>query len=81
MIKELKGIFVSWHHIRYRGLDTDDLVNVWLALSPATIDSGCMSVLPGAIGQILPHTDKYNDNNLLRGQEIDMPIDDRLLFQ
>ena len=73
--------FVSWHQdIRYWGLDTDDLVNVWLALSPATIDSGCMSVLPGSHkGEILPHTDKYDGNNLLtRGQEIDMPIDDRL---
>ena len=73
--------FVSWHQdSRYWGLDTDDLVNVWLALSPATTDSGCMSVLPGSHkGEILPHTDKYEGNNLLtRGQEIDMPIDNEL---
>ena len=40
--------FVSWHQdLRYWGLDTDDLVTVWLALSPATLESGCMHVLRG----------------------------------
>ena len=70
--------FVSWHQdVRYWGLDTDELVNVWLALSPATIESGCMKVLPGSHkGEILPHIDKYESDNLLtRGQEIDAPID------
>ncbi len=71
--------FVSWHQdLRYWGLDTNDLVSVWLALSPATLDSGCMRVLPGSHeGDLLPHLDEYNTNNLLtRGQEISVQVDE-----
>ncbi len=71
--------FVSWHQdLRYWGLDTDDLVSVWLALSPATIESGCMRVLPGShTGELLPHSDEYRADNLLtRGQEIAVPVDE-----
>jgi ectoine hydroxylase-related dioxygenase (phytanoyl-CoA dioxygenase family) len=71
--------FVSWHQdLRYWGLDTSELVTVWLALSPATRESGCMRVLPGSHrGELLPHRDEYKDANLLtRGQEIAVPIDE-----
>ena len=34
--------YVSWHQdSNYWGLDTTELVSVWLALSPSTIESGC----------------------------------------
>ena len=71
--------FVSWHQdLRYWGLDTGDLVSVWLALSPANLQSGCMRVLPGSHrGQLLPHKDEYADGNLLtRGQEIAVEVDE-----
>ena len=71
--------FVSWHQdIRYWGLDTADLVTVWLALSPATLASGCMRVLPGSHrGELMPHTDEYKPDNLLtRGQEIAVEVDE-----
>ena len=71
--------FVSWHQdLKYWGLDTSDLITVWLALSPATVESGCMRVLPGShVGDLLPHADEYNDNNLLtRGQEISVQVDE-----
>ena len=71
--------FVSWHQdLRYWGLDTSDLVSVWLALSPATLKSGCMYVLPGSHkGDLLPHKDEYKADNLLtRGQEIAVEIDE-----
>ena len=71
--------FVSWHQdLRYWGLDTDDLVSVWLALSPATLESGCMRVLPGSHrGDLLPHKDEFKENNLLtRGQEISVEVDE-----
>jgi len=70
--------FVSWHQdLNYWGLDTDELVTVWLALSPATLESGCMSVLPGShVGDMMPHRDEYNtDNMLTRGQEISVEVD------
>lgn len=71
--------FVSWHQdLNYWGLDTDDLITVWLALSPATVESGCMSVLPGSHkGEFMPHEDLYRDDNMLtRGQEIAVEVDE-----
>ena len=71
--------YVSWHQdLRYWGLDTNDLVSVWLALSPATLESGCMHVLPGSHkGDLLPHNDEYQQDNLLtRGQEIAVKVDE-----
>jgi len=71
--------FVSWHQdANYWGLDTADLVTVWLALSPASVESGCMRVLPGSHGEApLPHRDEYHDDNMLtRGQEIAVAVDE-----
>ena len=66
--------FVSWHQdSQYWGLDTDKLITVWVALSPSTIQSGCMRVLPGShLGPDLVHEETYHDDNMLtRGQSID----------
>lgn len=73
--------FVSWYQdLRYWGLDTSDLVTVWLALSPATKESGCMRVLPTShMGELLPHQDEFQaDNMLTRGQEISVDVDESL---
>ena len=40
---------VSWHQdLTYWGLDSDDQVSVWLALSVADRQSGCMRMIPGS---------------------------------
>ena len=79
-IKEAQSpSFVSWHQdVRYWGLDTSELVTAWVALSPATEESGCMRVLPGSHREeVLPHRDEYHDDNLLtRGQEIAVEVDE-----
>lgn len=79
-IKEPRSeTFVSWHQdLRYWGLDSGDLVTAWLALSPATPETGCMRVLPGShVGDLLPHSDEYQQNNMLtRGQEISVDVDE-----
>ena len=79
-IKEpMSDTFVSWHQDKlYVGLDTDDFVTAWLALTPATIESGCMRILPGSHKRdIMPHRDEFAENNMLsRGQEIAVPIDE-----
>ncbi|MDG2278443.1 MAG: phytanoyl-CoA dioxygenase family protein [Pseudomonadales bacterium] len=70
--------YVSWHQdSQYWGLDTDRLVTAWLALSPASLDSGCMKVIPSSHrGEPMRHVDLYHDDNLLtRGQEI-VDVDD-----
>ncbi len=40
---------VSWHQdLTYWGFDGDAQVSMWLALSPATQESGCMRMVPGS---------------------------------
>ena len=65
--------YVSWHQdSNYWGLDTQGLVSVWVALSPATVESGCMRLLPGShLEPPMPHVDTYAEDNILtRGQTI-----------
>ncbi|MGR8948893.1 MAG: phytanoyl-CoA dioxygenase family protein, partial [Gammaproteobacteria bacterium] len=41
--------YVAWHQDRlYVGLNTAEFVTAWIALSPATVESGCMRFLPGS---------------------------------
>jgi non-heme Fe2+,alpha-ketoglutarate-dependent halogenase len=41
--------YVSWHQdSTYFGLDPHDEVTVWTALTPSTVESGCIRVLPGS---------------------------------
>ncbi|MHA1569436.1 MAG: phytanoyl-CoA dioxygenase family protein [Alphaproteobacteria bacterium] len=79
-IKEAGGpSFVSWHQdIKYWGLAGGEVVTAWLALSPATAESGCMRVMPGShLGPVLAHADRYDAANMLtRGQEISDPMDE-----
>ena len=72
--------FVSWHQdSRYWGLSSDRVVSAWLALSTASVEAGCMRVMPGShVGDTLAHRDTYHDDNMLtRGQEIVEGIDDK----
>ncbi|MGH1489838.1 MAG: phytanoyl-CoA dioxygenase family protein [Acidimicrobiales bacterium] len=66
------GSFVGWHQdATYWGLDNLELVSVWVALSEASEEAGCMSVLPGSHRQTFDHDETYDANNLLtRGQHI-----------
>lgn len=69
--------YVSWHQdLTYWGLDQEDEVTVWLALSPATAESGCMRFIPGThCERIVPHTDSFAGDNLLtRGQELAVEV-------
>jgi len=71
--------YVGWHQdLQYWGLDNDELVSVWVALSPATEQSGCMSVMPGSHRELIDHDETYHENNLLtRGQELKIDVRDR----
>lgn len=79
-IKEaMNPAFVSWHQdATYWGLDRDDVITAWIALSDAPIASGAMKFLPGSHRERqLPHADTFHENNLLsRGQEIAVAVDD-----
>ena len=70
--------YVSWHQdATYWGLDPADVVTAWVALTPSTIESGCMRVVPGTHrGAIVAHRETYAADNLLsRGQEIAVDVD------
>jgi len=65
--------FVSWHQdASYWGLDPHEVVTAWIALTPSTVDSGCVGVRPGSHrGPQLVHVDTHHPDNLLtRGQSI-----------
>ena len=64
---------MSWHQdAYYMGLEPDRFVTAWLALSPSTLESGCVSVIPASHRTPSLHVDRYGDDNILtRGQEVD----------
>jgi len=64
---------VSWHQdLTYWGLSDDAQVSMWLALSPATEQTGCMKMIPGShtIGCVEHNTTKDKSNVLLQGQTV-----------
>lgn len=69
---------VSMHQdLTYWGFGAvENLVTAWIALSPATPQSGCMDFVRGSHrNPILPHEDTDDENNLLsRGQEIRVEV-------
>ena len=71
--------FVSWHQdAAYWGLEPEEVVTAWVALSPSNLVSGCMKVIPGThLESHMPHMDTFAENNLLtRGQEITVDVDE-----
>ncbi len=76
--------FVTMHQDgTYWGLSEPDVVTAWIALSPATEQSGCMKVVPGTHAmELQEHTDTLDENNLLtRGQEIVVEVnEDEIVF-
>jgi hypothetical protein len=85
VIKEAQSeSFVSWHQdLTYWGLDdSEKVVSGWLALSPATKESGCMKMIPGSHkrGQLAHSPTDASNNVLLQGQTVsDLDTDDGVL--
>ncbi len=65
--------FVGWHQDNtYWGLSSRNVVTAWFAISDASVEAGCMKVMPGThLGETLRHEDTYHQDNMLtRGQVI-----------
>lgn len=65
--------FVSWHQdSTYYGIDPPDTLTAWLAISEASIASGCMRFIPGSQNKGLYSHDelKTSENLLSRGQTV-----------
>ena len=81
LIKEPNdGTYVSWHQdLNYWGLTPGDVVSAWVALSPATKNSGCMRMIKGSHKWTnVAHRDINDHKNLLsRGQSIKKNIDEK----
>ena len=79
-IKEPKSPgFVSWHQdAAYWGLEPEEVVTAWVALTHSNLVSGCMRVIPGTHREShIPHVDTFAKNNMLtRGQEIAVKVDE-----
>jgi non-haem Fe2+, alpha-ketoglutarate-dependent halogenase len=70
--------FISWHQDgAYWGLNPPKVTTAWIALSPSTLENGCMQVMPGTQKMQLPQRETYAlDNALSRGQEIALEVDE-----
>jgi len=68
--------YVGWHQdLEYWGLSSAEVVSIWIALSDASEDAGCMSVIPGSHKYVIPHNETYAEDNLLsRGQELEIDL-------
>lgn len=64
--------FVSWHQDAfYMGLEPDNFVTAWVALTASTSDNGCVAVLPGTHKGRAGHHDTFGEDNILtRGQTV-----------
>lgn len=43
-----QGTWLPWHQDRWTQLNQDPLLTVWIPLDPATIENGCVQILPGS---------------------------------
>lgn len=71
---------LTWHQdLLYWGLEPgDQVLTAWIALSPSTVESGCMRVVPGSHKRdLVPHLETFAPNNLLsRGQEVQVEVNE-----
>jgi len=71
--------FVSWHQDAHNWkLDEPRLVSAWVALTPSTVENGCMRAIPGSHKQRLPHAVRPHPDNMLRltGLHVELEIDE-----
>ena len=65
--------YVSWHQdATYMGVEPQNFVTPWLALTPSNREMGCMSMIPASHRDaIQPHAETFHQDNILtRGQQI-----------
>ena len=72
--------YISWHQdLVYWHLEPDEAITAWIALSPATVESGAMRMVPGTqTREVLEHRDTWNSKSMLtRGQEMAVEVDEK----
>lgn len=75
------GRYVAWHQdTTYWHLEPDEAITAWIALSPATSESGAMRMVPGTqTREVVQHVDTWKPGAMLtRGQEIAVDVDEAM---
>lgn len=59
--------FVSWHQdATYMGITPHEFLTPWLALTSSTLETGCISMIPGSHrDEIQPHIDTFGQAPLI----------------
>jgi len=76
--------FVSWHQdSTYFGLEPQEAVTAWVALSAASSEAGCVRVLPGShkLGQLPADLRPQKDNLLSSGQTVKLDFDENVTVE
>ncbi len=47
------GTHLVWHQDRWSNLDRDPQITLWTALDPATVENGCVHIIPGSHGALV----------------------------
>lgn len=55
-----RGTYLPWHQDRWTALDRDPLLTVWTALDPATIENGCVQIIPASHQRGLINPDHHS---------------------
>ena len=74
--------YVSWHQdATYMGMNNSDFLTPWIALTPSTIEMGCMAMIPGSHKQnIRQHEDTFAENNILTRVKLSKMLKSRRLL-
>ena len=71
----------DWHQDRAVGLeeaDRTDMVTVWVAITDATVENGCLQVVPGVDAGMLPHCPQVQTaiapSHLDTGRAVPLPV-------
>ena len=73
-----KGTFLPWHQDRWTSLDRDPLVTIWLALDPATIENGCVQLIPGTQRELI--NPSHDSGFLTKEQAAEYCTEDKRIY-
>ncbi len=48
-----EGTYLVWHQDRWTDLDRDPQITIYTALDPATIENGCVHIIPGSHSELI----------------------------
>jgi len=71
-----EGTKIDWHQDRWNYLDRDPLITVWTAIESATVENGCVKIIPRAHHLLINpssragHLTKEQTEKLLVGAEV-----------